>query len=224
MPLGGLPGFTAATRGDVDTKTWAAFADLTYNFSDQWAVSVGGRYTNDKRHAKVFRQSLYRGGSPELGGSGGFDVGIPIPAIFGPSVTSNFDGRRTDTAFTPRVSVNFKPNKDHNFYLSFAQGFKGGGFDPRGQTTACLTDVPGQACNADQIYDFMAFDPEKVDSYEAGWKANVFNHRLQFALAVFQANYKDVQVPGSFGGVTAGGLPTFIGITTNAGTARCRGV
>ena len=51
----GLPGFTAATRGDVDTKTWAVFADLTYDFTPQWSVSLGGRYTNDKRHAKVFR-------------------------------------------------------------------------------------------------------------------------------------------------------------------------
>src|SRR3954451_21404913 len=135
-----LPGFTAATRGDVDTKTWAAFGDLTYDFSPQWSVSVGGRYTNDKRHAKVFRQSLYRGGSPELGGVNGFTTGIPIPAAFGASITSNFDGRRTDTAFTPRASVQFKPNPNHNLYLSYSRGFKGGGFDPRGQTTLTPRD------------------------------------------------------------------------------------
>jgi iron complex outermembrane receptor protein len=40
-----LPGLTAATLGDVKTKTWAAFTDLTYNFNPQWAVSVGARYT-----------------------------------------------------------------------------------------------------------------------------------------------------------------------------------
>jgi iron complex outermembrane receptor protein len=221
-----LPGFTAATRGDVDTKTWAAFGDLTYDFSPQWSVSVGGRYTNDKRHAKVFRQSLYRGGSPELGGVNGFTTGIPIPAAFGASITSNFDGRRTDTAFTPRASVQFKPNPNHNLYLSYSRGFKGGGFDPRGQTTLTPRDPsnPTAPPTADAIYDFMAFDPEKVDSYEAGWKASLFDRRLQLALAVFQANYKDVQVPGSFGGVTAGGLPTFVGVTTNAGKARFRGV
>ncbi|HEY6661374.1 MAG TPA: TonB-dependent receptor [Sphingomicrobium sp.] len=223
----GLPGFTAATRGDVDTKTWAVFGDFTYDFSDQWSVSLGGRYTSDKRHAKVFRQSLYQGGSPELGGSAPFDAtGIPIPPIFGASITSDFDGRRKDTAFTPRASISFKPNKDHNLYLSYSRGFKGGGFDPRGQTTATPRDPanPTAAPTPEAIYDFMAFDPEKVDSYEAGWKAALFERRLQIALAVFQANYKDVQVPGSFGGVTAGGLPTFVGITTNAGKARFRGV
>jgi iron complex outermembrane recepter protein len=221
----GLPGFTAATRGDVDTKTWAAFADLTYDFSPQWAVSLGGRYTSDKRHARVFRQSLYLGGSPELGGSTPFDAtGIPIPPAFGTSITSDFNGRRKDTAFTPRASVQFKPTPDHNFYLSYSRGFKGGGFDPRGQTTATPRSNPLVPPTTEEIFDFMAFDPETVDSYEAGWKASLFDRRVQIALAVFQANYKDVQIPGSAGGVTAGGLPTFIGITTNAGKARFRGV
>ena len=214
-----VPGLTAATRGNVDTKTWAAFTDLTYNFSPQWAVSLGARYTNDKRHATVFRETLFNGGSPELGGSNGFGVGVPLGAA---AVTSNFEGSRTDKAFTPRASVNFKPNENNNIYLSYSRGFKGGGFDPRGQSTACIAPTGG-ACNAEQLFDFMSFDPEKVDSYEAGYKASLFNRRLQFALAVFQANYKDVQIPGSFGAVI-NGVPTFVGVTTNAAKARFRGV
>jgi iron complex outermembrane receptor protein len=220
-----LPGLTAATRGDVDTKTWAVFGDFTYDFTPQLSVSLGGRYTNDKRHAKVFRQNLILGGSPELGGSGLFDqTGTPFPNPAA-SVTSNFDGKRKDTAFTPRASISFKPNKDHNLYSSYSKGFKGGGFDPRGLTTSTPRDpaTPNVPPTAQQIYDFMAFDPEKVDSYEAGWKAALFDRRLQVAAAVFDAEYKDVQVPGSAGGVTAGGVPTFIGITTNAGKARFRG-
>jgi iron complex outermembrane receptor protein len=214
-----LPGLTATTRGDVRTKTWAAFADLTYNFSEQWSASVGGRFTNDKRHAKVFRANLLNGGAPELGGSNGFGVGTQLG-----NPTSNFDGKRKDTAFTPRASISFKPDKNNNIYVSYSKGFKGGGFDPRGLTTSTPRSNPSTPPTAQQIYDFMAFDPEKVDSYEAGWKASLFNRRLQFAAAVFDAEYKDVQVPGSAGGVTASGVPTFVGITTNAGKARFRGV
>jgi iron complex outermembrane receptor protein len=213
-----LPGLTATTRGDVWTKTWAAFGDLTYDFTPQWSASVGGRFTNDKRHAKVFRANLLFGGAPELGGSNGFGVGTQLGAA-----TSNFDGRRKDTAFTPRASINFKPNKNNNIYVSYSKGFKGGGFDPRGLTTAA-PDLNGNGVRDPQeIFDFMAFDPEKVDSYELGWKASLFDRRLQFAAAVFDAEYKDVQVPGSAGGVI-NGVPTFIGVTTNAGKARFRGV
>jgi iron complex outermembrane recepter protein len=208
-----LPGLTAGTTGNVKTKTWAAFADLTYNFNPQWAVSVGARYTNDHRHAQVFRRNLILGGSPELGGSPPFDAtGVQLGAP-----TSDFDGSRTDKAVTPRVSVNFKPNPNNNLYISYSKGFKGGGFDPRGLTTQAPSQSP------QDIYDFMAFDPEKVDSYEIGWKASLLDRRLQFATAIFDAEYKDVQVPGSAGCVV-NGIATFCGITTNAGKARFRGV
>jgi iron complex outermembrane receptor protein len=216
-----LPGFSSFTRGDVDTKTWAVFGDFTYDFSPQWSASLGGRYTSDKRHADILRGNLFRGGSPELGGSDGFGAGIPVPAIFGP-ITSEFDGRRKDTAFSPRASISFQPTPEHNLYLSYSRGFKGGGFDPRGQSTACLSPT-GNPCTDQEVFDFMAFDPETVDSYEAGWKASLFDRRLQLALAVFQANYKDVQIPGSFG-VVVNGVQNFVGITTNAGKARFRGV
>ena len=207
-----LPGLTAATLGDVKTKTWAAFTDLTYNFNPRWAVSVGARYTWDNRNAHVFRRNLLLGGSPQLGGEPPFDAtGVQLGAP-----TSDFTGERTDKAFTPRVSVNFKPTPDHNLYVSYSKGFKGGGFDPRGLSTQAPSQSP------QDIFDFMTFKPEKVDSYEAGWKASVFNHRLQFAAAIFDAEYKDVQVPGSAGCVV-GGVATFCGITTNAGKARFRG-
>lgn len=205
-----LPGLTAATMGNVGTKTWAAFADFTYNFSPQWALSLGGRFTNDKRQATILRQTYILGGQPLLGGSDGFGVGIPI------ATTSNFTGSRVDKAFTPRASLSFKPDSNNNFYISYSRGFKGGGFDPRGQSS----QAPSQDYQA--IYNFMTFKPETVDSYEAGWKASLFNQRLQFAAAIFDAEYKDVQVPGS-AGCTVNGIQTFCGITTNAGKARIRG-
>ncbi len=218
-PLLGLPGLTAVTQGDVDTKTWAIFGDFSYDITDQWSVSVGGRYTSDKRHAKVFRANYYLGGQAGLGGDAGFGTGIQVGAP-----TSDFDGKRKDTAFTPRASISFKPNDNHNIYLSYSRGFKGGGFDPRGLTTATPRSDPLVPPTAEEIYEFMAFEPETVDSYELGWKGALFDKRLRMAVALFRANYKDVQIPGSAGGVTAGGVPTFIGITTNAGKARFQGV
>ena len=206
-----LPGLTATTLGDVSTNTWAGFADFTYNFTPQLSVSVGGRYTDDKRHAHVLRQTDIFGGQLGLGGSPPYGVGLTI------ATTSNFTGTRVDRAFTPRASISFKPTPDHTLYVSYSKGFKGGGFDPRGQTSQAPTQ------SYQDIYNFMTFKPEKVDSYEAGWKASVLDHRLQLATAIFDAEYKDVQVPGS-AGCTVGGVQTFCGITTNAGGARFRGV
>ncbi len=217
-----LPGLTALTQGNVDTKTWAIFGDFTYDVSDQLSVSLGGRYTNDKRHARVLRQTFILGGSPLFGGASPFGVGVPFPTPGG-SVTSNFDGKRTDTAFTPHATISFKPNSNHHFYASYSKGFKGGGFDPRGQTTAAA-DTNGDGIRSPQeIYDFMAFDPEKVTSFELGWKASLLDKRLFTSVALFHANYNDLQIPGSVGCIIRG-VQSFCGITTNAARARIQGV
>jgi iron complex outermembrane receptor protein len=212
-----LPGLTASTFGNVDTRTWAGFADFTYDLTDQFSVSLGGRYTSDKRGARVIRRNLIGGVSPELGGPPvtGRQLGV---------LTSDFQGEKTFKQFTPRASISWQPNSDSNLYLSWAKGFKGGGFDPRGLTTAPQADLNRDGTRTVQeIFDFMLFDPEKVTSYEVGYKANLFDRRLRLAVAAFRADYKDVQVPASVGAVV-NGVPTFVGLTTNAGAATFNGV
>ena len=204
---------TALTFGNVDTSTTAIFGDFSYDLSDMFSVSVGGRYTWDTRTSKILRQTFLGGGSPFFGGGG---------TLF--ATPSNFRGSADFKEFTPRASVSFKPTEDHNFYASYSKGFKGGGFDPRGVSTAAPdVNKNGVRGDADDIFQFLSFDPETVDSYELGWKASLLDRRLRFALSGFHADYKDVQVPGSVG-TTINGQQTFIGVTTNAGKARFQGI
>ena len=207
-----LPGLTALTNAIAKTNTLAGFADFTYDLTDQFAVSVGGRYTWDERQASILRQNYLFGPSPLFGGTG-----VPLG---GPS--TNFSGKRTFTKFTPRASVSYKPTPDHNIYASYSQGFKGGGFDPRGVGTNA-PDLDGNGTiNQLDVARFLSFAPEKVDSYEIGYKASLFDRRLNVALAGFYADYTDVQIPGSVACVS-GGVPTFCGVTSNAGKARFKG-
>jgi iron complex outermembrane receptor protein len=209
----GVPGFTASTFGEVDTQTWAAFADFTYDISDMLHLSLGGRYTTDKRTATVIRKNLIGGASPELGGAG-----VQLGAL-----TSNFTGSETFNQFTPRASISFTPDDNNNLYASYSKGFKGGGFDPRGLSTAA-PDLNGNGVReANEIFDYFLFEPEQVTSYEIGYKTSMFDRRLRLAIAGFYADYKDVQVPGSVGAVI-NGIPTFVGVTTNAGKASFKGV
>ena len=208
-----LPGLTAGTFGDVDTKTWALFADITYKFTDQLSLALGGRYTNDKRSATVRRANYLNGPSPLVGGNG-----TQLGAL-----TSDFNDGKTFKEFTPRASLSYQPNDQNTLYVSYSKGFKGGGFDPRGLSTAA-PDVDGNGVrSADEIFDYFLFEPEKVTSYEAGYKAALLDRRLRFALAGFIANYRDVQVPGSVGAVI-NNIPTFVGVTTNAGKASFKGI
>lgn len=214
-----LAGLTAFTQADVDTETYAIFGDFTYDFSPQFSVSAGGRYTWDERTADILRQNYLGGGSPVFGGAG-----LPFGA---PS--TDFRGTAKYKKFTPRFSVSFKPTPDHNLYASYSKGFKGGGFDPRGVGTNA-PDLNGDGVRQDsEVASFLNFRPEQVDSYEVGYKGNLMDGALYVALAGFYADYKDVQIPGSVACTVIGGtpprpIPSFCGVVSNAGKARFKGL
>jgi len=213
--LYGLPGYNAFTEGDVDTETWSVFGDFTFNLSDHWSLSVGGRYTEDKRSSTVLRQTKIGGTSPIFGGTA-----FPI------ATTSDFNGSETFTKFTPRLAVDWTPNDDHLLYGSYSEGFKGGSFDPRGLTTSAPDFDGDGVVSEEEIFEYMKFDPETVKTIEFGWKATLMQGRMSSKLAVFLSDYTDVQVPGSVGVDTNGdGVEdTFEGITTNAGDADINGI
>ena len=206
-----LPNFNAYTAGDVRTETSSIYGDFTFDFTPQLSLSLGGRYTWDERKSFVFKAN-YFGLTPEFGGN---------PTLV--AVATNFRGKADYKRFTPRASVSFKPAQDHLLYLSYSEGFKGGGFDPRGSGTSAPISNPAAGQTYQDIYNYLSFDPETVTSYEAGYKGSVFDRRLTWALAGFYADYKDVQVPGSVG-CLQNGVQSFCGITTNAAKARIKGV
>src|SRR5688572_12667147 len=143
-PLLGLPALNAATDGTIDTDTWALFGDFTFDITDQLSVSAGGRFTHDKRKASILRQNKI-GRSAVFGGTP-INVGAP---------QTNFVGEASFEEFTPRASISFKPNDDHMVYASYSKGFKGGGFDPRGNATIA-PDMNGNGVRFEyeDIYEF----------------------------------------------------------------------
>jgi iron complex outermembrane receptor protein len=215
----GFPNVLAFTSSDVNTKSWSFFTDWTFDLSDAFAVSLGGRYTNDRRSMSLLRQRYFTAGfSPTFGGPD------RPPSL----IDADFEGAAEFTDFSPRASITWEASPDHTLYVSYAQGFKGGSFDPR--CAAPLVDldgdgVVGAADQEDQVA-FCRFKPENIATYEAGWKNVMFNGRFRSNLAVFYSKYKDVQVPGSVGIDTNmdGIADTFAGVTTNAAKATIYGV
>jgi len=196
---------TSFTLGDYDTDAWAAFFDFSYDINDQWVLSVGGRYTEDERTARVVRETFAGLGSPYFGGPG---VSITVPSEGVPE----FNGNRTDSEFTPRVSLSYAPSGEHNLYLAYSEGFKGGGFDPRG------------AYNLAEVRE--GFAPESVESIEFGAKSVWANGKVTTNIAVFSMDYTDVQIPGSVLLDTDGDgeVDGFAGSVTNAGGAEVQGL
>jgi iron complex outermembrane receptor protein len=80
--------------------------------------------------------------------------------------------------FTPTVSLLYALNPSWNLYATYSSGYKSGGFN---------VDVLSTVEN-------VGFDAERVDNFELGAKAVLFEGRAQANLAVFYMDYKDLQV------------------------------
>jgi iron complex outermembrane receptor protein len=206
--LAGAVPTSTFTSGDIGTKAWAVFFDGSYALTDALSLSLGGRYTVDKRTANIYRR-IYFGlaGTPEMGN--------PRAVLFR---TDTFlpDLEREDKKFTPRLALAYKIDAQHNLYGSYAQGFKGGGFDPR--LNVIGTRIPLAAARA-------GYSPETIKTLELGLKSTYLNDRLLTNIALFHSDYKDVQIPGSIAVDTNGdGIDdSFAGVTTNAGKAKIKG-
>lgn len=198
------------TKGDIDTKAWAIFADANYNVNEAFSVSLGGRYTVDKREATILRQIYFGlGGTPELGN--------PSAVLFRTDTDfTHGELEREDKKFTPKVGLAYKMTPDQNVYASWARGFKGGGFDPR-------MNVVGTRIS--QATARAGYLPETIDTFELGLKSAYNGGRFLTNIALFDSKYKDVQIPGSVAVDTNGDGTddSFAGVTTNAGRAKIRG-
>ncbi|MBR9824507.1 MAG: TonB-dependent receptor [Alphaproteobacteria bacterium] len=208
-----VAGLNAQTFGEVETETFSFFGNFTYDINDQWSATVGARFTYDERTSRVLRRT-YLGGFSEFFGGTGASI----------ATTSDFLGTNDWTDISPTVSIAYDHDDRNNFYFTFSQGFKGGGFDPRAQTTGAPDFNQDGNVTDDEVFEFMSFDPETVDSFEIGWKYQSGNYR--HSLALFYMDYTDIQVPGSVGIDTNGdGInDTFTGVTTNAGAATITGL
>ncbi len=196
-------GITAYTGGTVDTESWSVFADLTYFMTEKLSVTVGGRYTDDTRTADVFRGQYLGFSSPFFGN----DDALFLKA------TSDYEAEKTFTNFSPRINLSYLLNDDMTAYAGFSQGWKAGGFDPRGANLVTPAVEKG-------------FDEETLDSYELGLKTTWLDGRAVTNVAVFYSEYDDMQIPGSVGIDTNGdGVnDDFVGTVTNAGQAEISGI
>lgn len=205
--LGGL-GVSAYQAGLQEKTNFSIFGDFSYDLTDQWSVTVGGRYTEDETTADVLNE-LWLGL-----GTGSFDP-TNMTSVLLATRTDLRNLNSTDEEFTPRVSVSYKPSDNINLYATYAQGFKAGGFDPRARADLDPLGLSQEG-----------FGPETVDSYEIGMKGTFFDNRLQLNTAIFFADYSDQQITVQSGADSDndGMNDTFVSSVFNAGKSEYTGL
>ncbi|MEE2692447.1 MAG: TonB-dependent receptor [Pseudomonadota bacterium] len=189
-------GLTQGTSGNVDTRSYAIFGDVSIDVIDRVSVSLGGRWTRDEKLGTVFKANYLSIGSPI--------TGVPATPV---QILTDYTAKKNFEEFTPRVSISYALADDVNVYAAYSKGFKSGGFDMRGDASATPATQEG-------------YEPETVNSYEIGLKGLFFDRRLQLAGAVFRASYDGQQV------TTQQVIPTGTGVVSfvdNVGSSTITG-
>lgn len=202
-------GFLRTIDDEQDTKSYAAFGQLTYALTDQLSLTAGLRYTHEtKEYFRTTTATTSLGTTPLLVSTFTFPTSLPAPNNTVKSVS--FD------AWTPMASLSYKPTENTLFYVSASRGFKSGGFNGRANSLADLT----QSIGGSNVL-VTTFKPENVWTYEAGFKGTFADGRVSFAADVFRSDYKDFQarVGGGNTGLTGGSFPVL-----NAGKLRIQGI
>jgi iron complex outermembrane receptor protein len=109
----------------------------------------------------------------------------------GPVDTSlvRYSGDRTWNRWLTRFAANYKISPDMMVYASRSEGFRSGGFAPRGTLSEAS---PGQT-NYSPGANYSEFEPETNVAYEVGSKNTLWNRQITLNLAAFYTKDKDHQ-------------------------------
>lgn len=167
--------------------TYSAFGQLRWNIFETLELDAGARYTRERRTDFNGNRYLH----PRLTGSR--------------PVGDYFDRAKTFTDWSPEATLTWHPVTDQTIYAAYKTGYKSGGFSAPPVLTTLFTDLGTR------------FEPEDVEGFEVGYKARLFDRRLNFELAAYRYNYSNQQVSVF--------IPEALGfIVSNAGKSRVQGV
>ena len=161
---------SVSNETDMDTSTYAFFAQGEYELSPQWSVIAGFRWTEDEKDILVHGRCT---DVPGFEGTCSF--------FYGGTVQDNMtmDTGRSEGEWSGTFELNWRPNEDLLLYAKYARGNKAGGYNT-GYFTAFTPDV-------------FEFPGEVLTNYEGGFKSTIFDGRARLNGSVFYYDYRDFQ-------------------------------
>jgi outer membrane receptor protein involved in Fe transport len=168
----------------------AGFGELTYRLTDTFSVTVGGR------ESKLGTSLTH------------YSNGIEN---FGPAYAG---GQQHETAFTPKVGLNFQADDKDLYYFTYAKGFRPGGYNPPLPAAICSSGLISEGFASGQAP--LSYNSDTTQSFEIGSK-NVIADRIKLAGSVYYILWNNIQqnvyVAGDCG----------LQFTDNLGTAVAKG-
>jgi iron complex outermembrane receptor protein len=169
-----LNGFQADSTSTPETKSYALFGQSTWNATDALKLTVGLRYTHEKKQGEYHQYHV-----------AGVDLSTLPTAIATPAAAiraqfnpvTDLSTSFTDNSLSGLVNLSYAVAPDALVYASYSRGNKSGGLN----LAALPAGVNPQV------------RPEKVDAFELGLKSQFLDRRVTFNLAGYWTEISDYQ-------------------------------
>jgi iron complex outermembrane recepter protein len=183
---------------------WALFTHNIIHITDRLDLTLGLRYTNDK---KKFDATFGNDNNictanqaalaPLLAGPLAATAGGIIGLSCQGNSTAELNGvsindQRSEDEWTGTAILSYKPTDDLMLYASFARGYKAGGFNLDRSALKNPVVTFASVGGAQALVGNLQFDPELVDSYEVGAKYSTGPFSL--SVSGFRSDFSNFQL------------------------------
>lgn len=168
-----LNGFAVAGKSRLRVDSYAGFGQATWNIDDRLSLTLGGRYTKEKKIGSFVQTTS----GADLSGLSAADQGAAkgVRGAFG--APNAYDAETSESKFSGQANLAFRFSNAILGYATVSRGFKSGGLT--------LTNVPA---NVPKV-----IAPESIDHYEVGLKTQTADKLLTLNVAGFWTIDKNYQ-------------------------------
>lgn len=183
---------------------WALFTHNIVNITDTINLTLGLRYTSDKKkfNARFGNDNTVCTANqaalaPLLTTAAAATAGAVIGLSCQGNSTAELNGvairdQRNEDEFTGTAILSWKPIDDLLLYGSYARGYKAGGFNLDRSALKSPIATFASVGGAQALVRNLQFDPEMVDSYELGAKYSTGPFSL--SLSAFRSDFSSFQL------------------------------
>jgi iron complex outermembrane recepter protein len=173
--VGNYPALTYTINDGGNTlNSYAAYAQATYSVLEATRLTIGLRYSVDQKEFYILK-TLYNAAGDVTAVQNQYTFANANPPV---------DPSERWSKLTERVSLDHRFTPDIMGYVAFNTGFKGGEFS---------TLSPNNPAAA----------PEEITAYTAGFKSELFGHRLRLNVEGFYNQLRNIQLKTTIPGQPA---------------------
>ncbi|HXH00082.1 MAG TPA: TonB-dependent receptor [Sphingomicrobium sp.] len=200
-------------RYKQNSRNYALFTHNIFHVTDQFDVTVGLRYTNERKRFDARFGNDNTVCTANQTALTPFLTSPALAALAGGIITLSCQGnstaelngveindKRKENKLTGTGVLSYKPNDDLLLYASYSRGYKAGGFNldrsalkgPVSIVNGVPTTTFAALGGAQALVGRLQFDPETVDAFELGGKFSM--RGVTFNVSLFRQQFKNFQL------------------------------